>query len=68
MIKLPDPVDQPTLPVWPDTGRVLGLGRSSTYEAVKRGEIPTLKFGARLVVPTARLRQMLGLDTKANGA
>lgn len=49
-----------TLPV-PSAGRVLGLSRNKAYDAAKSGEIPTLKFGRRLVVPTAALRSMLGL-------
>lgn len=41
-------------------GRMLGLGRSAAYEAVRRGEIPTLRLGRRLVVPRARLAALLG--------
>lgn len=59
---IPTPQERPTLPLWPDTGKILSLGRSATYEAAKRHEIPTIAFGRRLVVPTAALRRMLGLD------
>lgn len=45
-----------------EAAEVLGLGRSGAYAAAKRGELPTLKIGRRLVVPTARLRAMLGED------
>ena len=48
--------------VWPDTGQALGLSRQSTYDAVARGEIPVLRIGRRLLVPTAALRRMLALD------
>jgi len=40
--------------------KLLGIGQNSAYEAVKRGEIPTLKIGRRLVVPTATLLARLG--------
>jgi hypothetical protein len=60
--RLPDPELCPTIPLWPDTGQVLGLRRSATYGAAERGEIPVLRLGRRLVVPTAPLRAMLGLD------
>jgi len=40
------------------------LGRSSAYEAARRGEIPTLRFGRSLRVPTAKFRQMLGIDAE----
>jgi excisionase family DNA binding protein len=43
-------------------GRLLGLGRSASYEAVRRGELPTLKFGRRLLVPTGKVLELLGLD------
>jgi excisionase family DNA binding protein len=43
----------------PQAGAVMGLGRNTAYTAVQRGEIPVLKFGNRLRVPTARLRKML---------
>jgi len=43
----------------PQAGAVMGLGRNTAYMAVQRGEIPVLKFGNRLRVPTARLRKML---------
>ena len=43
----------------PQAGAVMGLGRNTAYMAVHRGEIPVLKFGNRLRVPTAVLRKML---------
>jgi hypothetical protein len=46
----------------PLAGRILGLSRNKSYEAAARGEIPTLRFGKRLVVPTMPLRRMLGLE------
>ena len=61
-VRLPDPEVTPAIDLWPDAGQILGLSRQSTYGAAKRGEIPTVRLGRRLVVPTARLRQMLGLS------
>ncbi|MGH3319415.1 MAG: helix-turn-helix domain-containing protein [Streptosporangiaceae bacterium] len=58
---LPDPREQPTLTV-PAAGRFVGLSRASAYEAAKRGDLPTIRFGKRLVVPTAALRRLLALD------
>jgi excisionase family DNA binding protein len=46
-------------------GRLLGLKRSAAYEAVKRAELPALRFGRRLVVPTARVLAMLGVSHEA---
>jgi excisionase family DNA binding protein len=59
---IPHPDEKPTLDLWPETGVALGLGRSSTYEAAARGEIPTIRIGRCIRVPTAALRRMLQLD------
>ncbi len=58
---VPSPSSRPTLTV-PEAGRFLGLARASAYEAAHRGDIPTLRVGRRLLVPTAALRRMLCLD------
>jgi excisionase family DNA binding protein len=64
-LRVPDPEERPTLPVWPDAGNFLGLSKASTYDAVTRGEIPVIRIGRRLLVPTAALRRLLGLDESA---
>ena len=38
------------------------ISRAKAYEAVKTGEIPSIKLGRRIVVPTAAVRRMLLLD------
>jgi len=51
------------LPLWPETGKtVLGLSRGATYSAATKGQIKTISFGRLRKVPTAWLRQKLGLD------
>lgn len=37
----------------------MGIGRAAAYEAIKRGEFPTLKIGRRILVPIAALEKML---------
>jgi len=60
---LPNPEDQPTVPIWPTTAKALDLSRSSAYLAAQRNEIPGLmRIGGRWVVATAALRRALGLD------
>ena len=39
--------------------QVLGISRNSAYGAAKRGEIPTIKIGRLLLVPTAALDRMV---------
>jgi excisionase family DNA binding protein len=44
----------------PEAGRIVGLGKNASYDAVRRGELPVLRFGRILRVPRAALEQMLG--------
>ena len=37
----------------------LGISRHSAYEAVRRGEIPTIRIGRRVLVPKASLERLL---------
>jgi len=60
---LPDPVARPTISVV-EAGQILGLSKPTAYEAVHRGDIPALRFGRRIVVPTAKLLAMLGLGAQ----
>jgi excisionase family DNA binding protein len=39
--------------------RRLRIGRNQAYEAARRGEIPTIRIGKRLLVVTAALDRML---------
>lgn len=43
-----------------DVAVVLHIGRRQAYEAIHRGEIPSLRIGTRILVPTKRLLAMLG--------
>lgn len=47
----------------PEAGRRLGLGRDAAYAAASRGEIPTIQFGRRLVVPVPLLMALVGAET-----
>lgn len=54
-----DAVERQTLDLWPETARLLGLSRQAIYEAAKRGEIPVIKIGRRLLVSKTALFRML---------
>lgn len=44
----------------PDAGRTyFNLGRGASYEAARRGDIPTIRIGRKLLVPVQRLKRML---------
>ena len=38
---------------------LLGIGRNQGYEAARRGDIPTIKIGKRVLVPKAALDRLL---------
>ena len=59
---VPLPSERATLNLSPETAHILGLSKASVYDAAHRGEIPTIRVGRRLLVPTAALRRMLQLD------
>lgn len=59
---LPDPEVQPTMDIWPDAAEALGISKQTAYEAARRGEIPVIRIGTRVLVLTGPLRKMLGLD------
>ena len=43
-------------------GELLGISRRSAYRAAANGELPSVKLGRRILVPTARLLALLGAD------
>lgn len=45
-----------------EAAEILGIHSWSAYEAVKRGEIPALHIGKRILVPVPRLCALLGVD------
>jgi len=59
---VPDPEQQPVMAI-PDVGWLLfGLKPAASYKAAARGDFPVITSGRRKVVPTAKLRQMLGME------
>jgi excisionase family DNA binding protein len=44
-----------------EAASLVGVSRSSAYRAVEAGELPSVRLGRRLFVPTARLLEMLGV-------
>jgi excisionase family DNA binding protein len=64
---VPDPAVEPTMQV--DTvAKALGLSRAAAYNGVQTGEIPSIRIGRRIVVPTAAVRRMLQLDSGPDAA
>ena len=42
-----------------EAGRKLGLGRNASYLAAKKGELPVIRIGSRLLVPKLALQKLL---------
>jgi len=42
-----------------EAAKMLGISRGLAYEMVKTGEIPSVHFGKRVLVPRAALEKML---------
>lgn len=42
-----------------EAARILDIGRNLAYEAVARGEIPSIRIGGRILVPVAALEKLL---------
>jgi excisionase family DNA binding protein len=64
-VQVPDPSKEPTMSV-ERAAECLGIGRSSAYKAVRAGEIPSIRVGTLIRVPTAALCRLLqgeGLNT-----
>lgn len=42
-----------------EAGRILGLSRNSVYQGCLSGQIPCLRIGRRILIPKARLEELL---------
>jgi excisionase family DNA binding protein len=51
----------------PEIAELLGISRSSAYQCVRRGEIPALVLGRRVVVARAALDALLTNFVDASG-
>lgn len=58
------PSEQRTYSVM-EAARILGISRNSAYEGVRRGEIPVIRVGGRILVPAAALNRLLGIENSA---
>jgi excisionase family DNA binding protein len=53
--------ERPTITV-DEAADVLAITRTGAYQAVRRGEIPSVRVGRRLIIPTTSLLRLLGVD------
>jgi len=50
-----------------EAGRKAGLGRNAAYEAARRGDMPTIRIGHRLLVPKLLWDRKLNGETLSQG-
>ena len=60
-VRVPHRIDLPGLLKVEQASALMGISRSAAYRAVAAGDLPSVRFGCRLYVPTARLLELLGL-------
>ena len=53
--------DMPAVLTVEEAAAVLRIGRTSAYDAARRGDLPTVRVGRQLRVPRLALERMLGI-------
>ena len=61
MNQMPNPNEVPFVDVR-TTAALMGVSRDAAYDAIARGDIPSVRVGKIIRVPVAALRRMAGLD------
>ena len=41
---------------------ILRLGKNAVYEGIRRGEIPSIRIGDRILIPRRKLESMMGKE------
>ena len=59
--------DLPGLLTVEQASELLGLSRVSTYKAVHRGDVPSIRWGRSIKIPKARLLELLGEEAEQFG-
>jgi excisionase family DNA binding protein len=47
--------------------KLLGISRGLMYEAIRTGQIPSIHFGRRILIPRASLKRLLEEAAKSQG-
>ncbi len=61
IVKHDEPAEDFNLKVFTvsEVAKILRIGKDTAYEAVRRGEIPHMRFGKRIVVPAVALAKLM---------
>jgi excisionase family DNA binding protein len=52
--------NNPTVLTVHEVAKILRIGRISAYQAIERGDVPSIRIGRRILVPRLALEQLLG--------
>ena len=64
-VPVPDQVEEKRLTLTvEEAAEVLGISRAFAYEAARRGDIPSIRIGRRILVPRAALGRMLEMPER----
>lgn len=66
-VRVPDPEVQPVMTP-AEIASVFGASMPTIYDWIKSGEIPSIRLGRKIVIPTAAVRKLLGLDDNSHTA
>ena len=61
---LPDPRDRPLLKVSDVVELLRPTSRAAIYRRIASGDLPSVRWGRSLFIPTARLRVLFGLPAE----
>jgi excisionase family DNA binding protein len=50
-----------------EASKILNLSRNGTYSALQRGDLPSIRIGKRILIPTAALQRLLDSADKPKG-
>ena len=64
----PGPIEEPLLISVPEAARLLGVGTTFGWTMVRRGEMPTIKLGRRVLVPRMAIERLADAARVEQGA
>jgi excisionase family DNA binding protein len=54
----------PTVLTVVEVAKILRIGRLTAYQAIERGEVPSIRIGRRILIPRMALEQLLTTKQK----
>jgi excisionase family DNA binding protein len=56
---MPNKTTNPTVLTVVEVAKILRIGKISAYQAIERGEVPSIRIGRRILIPRFALEQLL---------